>query len=37
VRKVSHVEEDGRVVLLDTNNSTIDFQVAESPNPGVVN
>lgn len=37
VRKVSHVEDDGRVVLLDTNNSTIDFQVSEAPNPDVIN
>lgn len=35
-RKVSYVEDDGRVVLLDTNNSEFDFIPTAEPSPGVV-
>ena len=35
-RKVSYVEEDGRVVLMDTNNSAEDFIPTAMPSPGVI-
>ncbi|NOU58382.1 DUF4876 domain-containing protein [Marinifilum caeruleilacunae] len=35
-RKVSYVEADGRVVLMDTNNSAVDFIPTAMPSPGVI-
>lgn len=35
-RKVSHTTEDGRVVLLDSNNSAFDFIPTSMPTPGVI-
>lgn len=35
-RKVSHVDENGRVILLDTNNSVFDFIPTSEPTPGLV-
>lgn len=34
-RKVDHYE-DGRLILMDNNNSTIDFEVLDTPTPGWV-
>lgn len=33
-RKISHKESDGRVVLMDTNNSSFDFIPTANPTPG---
>lgn len=35
-RKVERVTEDGRVILMDTNNSTNDFLTDQIPTPGVI-
>lgn len=35
-RKISHTTADGRKVLLDTNNSKLDFQATATPSPGVI-
>ncbi len=35
-RKVDHVEADGRVVYVDTNNSSNDFLSDQVPTPGVI-
>lgn len=32
-RKISRIEEDGRVILQDTNNSTVDFVIINGPQP----
>lgn len=32
-RKISHIEDDGRVVYMDTNNSTNDFWTSRTPSP----
>lgn len=32
-RKIERVEEDGRIVYKDTNNSTLDFWVSKTPSP----
>lgn len=35
-RKVQSVESDGRIVLMDTNNSAVDFLSTVDPKPGVI-